>query len=186
MAKTSFTSPPGERPEDRAALLREAAANPEDVDYEMSERPSERLVQEAKETGKSLLDNQKRAAAESLDGWAEALHRAAEQLQHDDSSVAMFARRAAEGLAGFSGSLRQRDVDSLLAQAQDFARRRPAIFLGGALATGFVLARFLKSSGQRSFAERSNWHVEMGRNMMSTDDQFPESPDQTPASGGTL
>ncbi|MGH9904058.1 MAG: hypothetical protein ACRD8U_00580, partial [Pyrinomonadaceae bacterium] len=102
------------------------------------------------------------------------------------SSVAMFARRAAEGLAGFSGSLRQRDVDSLLAQAQDFARRRPAVFLGGALATGFVLARFLKSSGQRSFAERSNWHVEMGRNVMSSDDQFPESPDQTPASGGTL
>lgn len=178
MAKTNFTSPSSERPEDRAALLREAAASPEDVDYEMR-KPSERLAQEAKETGKSLLDNQKRAAAESLDEWAHALHKAAEQLQQADSSLAMFAERAAEGLAGISGSLRQRDVDSLFAQAQEFARRRPAVFLGGALATGFVLARFLKSSGQRSFDERSKWHVHMGRNAMNE----PETAEQTPASG---
>jgi hypothetical protein len=193
MAKTNFTSPPGERPEDRAALLREAAAESEDIDFEMRrerthESSSQRFVQEARETGKSLLDNQKRAAADSLDGWVQALRKTAEQLQRDDSSVAVFAQRAADGLAEFSGSLRQRDVDSLIAQAQDFARRRPAIFLGGALVTGFVLARFLKSSGQRDFDERSSWEVQMGRNVTNSDSdaQFPESPDQTPASGGNL
>jgi hypothetical protein len=155
MAKTSFTSGPGATEQDRAALLRESAASPEDIEFEMSSRRSQDLAHEAKETGKSLLESQKRAAADSLEGWAHALRRTAEQLQQDDSSVASIARSAADSLAEFSGSLRSRDVTSLMTQAQDFARRRPALFLGGAVAGGFLLARFLKSSGQRGYEESS-------------------------------
>lgn len=187
MAKTSFTSPTGGRPEDRAALLRESATNPEDVDFEMKQSASERMAQEARDTGKSLLDNQKRAAADSLDGWADALRKTAEQLQRDDSYVATFAQRAAEGISSFSGSLRQRDVNTLFEEAQNFARRRPAVFLGGALATGFLLARFLKSSGQRDFNDKSSWDVQMGRNLTGSDrSDFAESPDQPPAGGGMV
>lgn len=163
MAKTNFTSAPSETEQDRAALLRESAANPEDIDFEMRPPASERFAQEAKETGMSLLDSQKRAAADSLDGWAQALRRTAEQLSQDDSTAATITQRAAEGLADFSGSLRNRDISSIITQAQDFARRRPALFLGGALATGLLLARFLKSSGQRGYEDRSSWRVEMGR-----------------------
>ena len=177
MAKTNFTSAPSGTEQDRAALLRESAANPEDIDFEMKPPASERFAREAKETGKSLLDSQKRAAADSLDGWAEALHRTAEQLSQDDSSVAMFAHRAADGLADFSGSLRTRDVGSLITQAQDFARRRPVLFLGGALATGLLLARFLKSSGHRGYEDRSSWRVEMGRN--KTDAASPTDPEMS-------
>ncbi|MGH8728057.1 MAG: hypothetical protein ACREV9_07850 [Burkholderiales bacterium] len=174
MAKTTFNAGNEDR-DDRAALLRGSAVEPEDVDYEMR-HPGQRFAHEAKESGKSLLDSQKRAAADSLDGWAQALRKTAEQLQNDDSSVAMIAQRAAEGIAGFSGSLRQRDVGTLFSQAQDFARRRPAIFLGSALATGFVLARFLKSSNERE----GSWEVQMGRNVTTAGDQFPQSPDPTP------
>jgi hypothetical protein len=38
---------------------------------------------------------------------------------------------------------------------EDFARRNPAVFLGGAFALGLVGARFIKSSGHR--AERERW-----------------------------
>jgi hypothetical protein len=32
---------------------------------------------------------------------------------------------------------------------EDFARRQPALFIGGSVAAGFALARFLKSSADR-------------------------------------
>lgn len=187
MAKTSFTSAPGGTEQDRAALLRESAASPEDIEFEMSSRRSSGLAHEATETGKSLLESQKRAAADSLEGWAHALRRTADQLQQDDSSVASIARRAADGLTNFSGSLRDRDVTSLFTQAQDFARQRPAMFLTGALATGFLLARFLKSSGQRGYDD-SNWKVEMGRNPTSANvgapgESFAETSEPNPVGG---
>jgi hypothetical protein len=37
-----------------------------------------------------------------------------------------------------------------VSEAEDFARRQPALFLGGAFALGLLGARFLKSSGQQA------------------------------------
>jgi hypothetical protein len=46
----------------------------------------------------------------------------------------------------------------MVRDAERFARRNPAAFIGGAFVLGLALARFLKSSGEGSHGERSLVH----------------------------
>jgi hypothetical protein len=46
----------------------------------------------------------------------------------------------------FSNSLREREIGSLIDDAKQLAHRQPELFVVGALAAGFVLGRFFKSS----------------------------------------
>ena len=49
-----------------------------------------------------------------------------------------------------TGYLRERDLEGLLEDVEQFARRRPEVFLAGTFLAGLLLARFLKSSGERA------------------------------------
>jgi len=81
--------------------------------------------------------------------------RRAEQFdEHGNRAVADYIQRAADGLERFSDAVRHRDVSSLMGDAEDFARRQPAVFIGAGVAVGFMLARFLRSSSERREAER--------------------------------
>lgn len=105
------------------------------------------LKEEAKERGKALFEGQKHTAADEIGGMANALRRTAQQLnEQDQPSTAHYAERAADALGNVASTLRDRDFGSLIKQTEDFARRQPGIFFGGSVVTGFLLARFLKSS----------------------------------------
>jgi ElaB/YqjD/DUF883 family membrane-anchored ribosome-binding protein len=56
-----------------------------------------------------------------------------------------YARSAAKAISGFSDQLKAKDIDDLLADIRDFARKSPAVAVGTAAAIGFVLARLVKS-----------------------------------------
>ena len=45
--------------------------------------------------------------------------------------------------------MRERSLDDLIGTVEDFARRQPVAFIGGAVAAGFGLARLMKSSADR-------------------------------------
>ena len=55
--------------------------------------------------------------------------------------------RAADAVAGFTDTLKDKDVDELLNEAREAVRRNPALAIGAAAAVGFVLVRLLKSAG---------------------------------------
>jgi hypothetical protein len=108
------------------------------------------VAKDLKEQVRSSAANQKDAAAEQMDGWAHALKSASDDLQgRGQDSVATWVRQAADGLERVSGTVRERGVDDLLGTVEDFARRQPVAFLGGAVAAGFGLARLMKSSADR-------------------------------------
>ena len=69
-----------------------------------------------------------------------------------DPLVAPYLRDAASRVHRVSSTLRERGIDELFREVGDFARRRPAFVIGACLAGGFALARFLKSSAERSEA----------------------------------
>jgi hypothetical protein len=64
--------------------------------------------------------------------------------------MAEYAEKASDQVERFSGYLRETDVDEIIDEVRGVARRRPALFLGGAAALGFLATRFLKSSSQRA------------------------------------
>ncbi|BBA36747.1 uncharacterized protein sS8_4824 [Methylocaldum marinum] len=114
----------------------------------------QRLKDEARQRGESLLKGQRDAAASEIGGMAEALHKAAQQLnQQEQSTTARYVDRAAEALDKMVYTLREGDLRSMVKKTEDFARRNPGIFFGGSVLVGLMLTRFLKSSAERRETE---------------------------------
>lgn len=100
---------------------------------------------------KSQLANQKHEASQRLTPIQVALRETAQQLRKQGQApIAQYADRTSDQVERFSGYLRETEVDEMVEEARGFARGRPALFLGGALALGFIGARFLKSSSQEA------------------------------------
>lgn len=115
---------------------------------EQARQESHRFADQAKAQGQSLLAEQKRVAADEIGNVAEALRKTARAMhaQEHPPMITPYAERAAESLERFSSTLRERDLDALVRQTEDFARRQPGVFVGSAVVAGFLLARFFRSS----------------------------------------
>jgi len=66
-----------------------------------------------------------------------------------DKSTTRLAEQASDGLRRVTETMRGKDLDQIVRDAEAFARQRPAAFLGAAAIAGFFAVRFLKSSSQR-------------------------------------
>lgn len=105
------------------------------------------LLDRTRELVKTQLGTQKDNAAAGLNDVAQALLLSSNHLQEQgQGGVAHYADTAAEKITSLSGYLRQREVDDVLSEVQDFARQKPALFLGGTILLGLAAGRFLKSS----------------------------------------
>jgi hypothetical protein len=126
-------------------IKEQASQLAEDAQVKMDE-----TIHVAQQEAKSMLSSQKGRAAESLGGIAQALRQTGQQMQEgEQAAIAQYAQQAADKIEQFSAQLQTKDVDQLLADVEGFARRRPEVFLGGALLLGFAAARFLKSSAPK-------------------------------------
>jgi hypothetical protein len=111
------------------------------------------LAGQVKEQAMPAVQGQKQRAAESLGTTAEALRRTSQHLRdQDQGTVARYMDQAAERVEQFGGYLRGRDLNELVGDAEQFARRQPGLFLGGAFVLGLFGARLLKSSSERAEA----------------------------------
>ena len=127
-------------------------------------RQGEETVQQLRATGEEAVNSigeqvrsqvtsqaqsQKERASESLNGVAQALRQTSQHLREQGQDpLAGLAETGAERVERFSGYFRQRDLDQITGDVEQFARRQPALFLGAAFGLGFLASRFLKSSGQ--------------------------------------
>jgi hypothetical protein len=105
------------------------------------------VTRAAQEQAGSFLGEQKDMAAERIEGVAQALRQAGQELAgRDEGTLAQYTDSLAGQLDKFSNSLRDREIGALLDDAKQLAYRQPELFVAGALAAGFVLGRFFKSS----------------------------------------
>ena len=99
------------------------------------------------DTAAAQLNSQKDRATQGLGTVASAVRESTENLRSQQHDVAArYVEQAAEQIERISARLREKDVTELLRDAQQLARRRPALFVGTAFALGLMGARFLKSS----------------------------------------
>jgi hypothetical protein len=109
------------------------------------------VTQQAKQQATSQLESQKGRAVDTLVTVAQALRQTGQHLQEQEqSAVGGYVEQAAERVERLTNHLRARDVPELIAETQDFARRQPGLFITGAIALGFLGARFLRTSGERA------------------------------------
>ena len=101
----------------------------------------------------SRVDEQKNRAAAGLGGIADVIRSAGNELRNENETLASYVDTASDQMKRFADQIREKGVADLLDDVQEFARRRPALFIGGAFLLGLGIARFLKSSADRDMRD---------------------------------
>jgi hypothetical protein len=124
--------------------LRDAASSTAHV---VSEQAKAVAGEVGHELGKTAEENMGRGA-DAIRGFARAMEAAGGTIEKQSPQLAQAINEWAAKVENISDNLGNRRVNELFETATDFAKKQPAIFLGAAIATGFALARFLKSSAK--------------------------------------
>ncbi|WP_294390712.1 hypothetical protein [uncultured Sphingomonas sp.] len=106
----------------------------------------EALRGQAGDKARDLVQTGKDRATSAIDDVVRMIEDAAAEV--DDkigSQYGDYARRAADGLSGFSDSFKDKDVDELFDQARALIAKSPAAAAGIAAVLGFVAARMVRS-----------------------------------------
>ena len=144
---------------DLGTAARESAQDLQGTAQDVMQQTKEtagQVVDQAKEQAASLIDNRKEQVAGNVAAVAEALRQASKHLrQNEQAPIAQYADKAAERVEQLAYNLRSKDVQDMLRDVEDYARRQPALFLGGAFVVGLLAARFLKSSARRDEGQRT-------------------------------
>lgn len=113
-------------------------------------------VGQVKEKAASVIDEQKGNLASGISSVADSIRQIGENIggKDDNNQIAALAGKYGDTLAGqvekFSSYIEDRELKELVRDVEQFAKRNPALFVGGAFMLGILAARFLKSSGQSS------------------------------------
>jgi hypothetical protein len=105
------------------------------------------LAGQVRQEASARLSGQIEQVVHSLGGASDAFRGVGVQLrQQEQGMLAGYAERAAETVQNAASYLEGKELDEIVHDVEDFARRQPAVFLGGAFALGLLASRFLKSS----------------------------------------
>lgn len=155
----------------------------------------EGAVQRAKETAGEAIDKagkraesaitqQKGRAAESLAAVADAIRKTGLDLRgQEHESLAGYAEKAAAQVERLGDTLRNREVGEIVDDVERFARRQPAVFLGGAFLLGVLAARFLKASERRAPSMDESYYPQTDYVRGET---YGSATSSSPSTGGTV
>jgi hypothetical protein len=116
----------------------------------------DRLAGEARERVRSEVDRRSTSAGERVQEAAGDVRGVAEHLRGQGrEGPARVAEEAAERIERFAAYLRDSDTDTILADARDLGRRRPAAVVAGAAVLGIVAGRLVRASGTSGSREVS-------------------------------
>jgi ElaB/YqjD/DUF883 family membrane-anchored ribosome-binding protein len=139
------------------------------------------VMDRVRDRASSQISDQKDRATDSLTRLAQAVRQSTQSLRdNQQGAVAQYVDRAADRIEQFSTTLRERDLNDLMRDAERFARRQPAVFIGAAFAAGVLAARFLKSSSERDDYRNMDPSRSRYGNMDASGSRLPASLPQTP------
>ena len=122
------------------------AGAPLDQAREKAQRLVSTAQERAAEQVQVRFDAQKQRAADSLTTVAETLRSTTQNFQSGQDGIGRYINEAADRVDNLAHYLHDRELNEIVDQVEQFARRQPVAFLGGAFALGVLGARFLKSS----------------------------------------
>jgi hypothetical protein len=162
------SSPRSDRPRRGGTEAEDALREVRDMAADMAERVvsgtrevKEQVMQKASELTRAVADGVKEEAEKffgeqkgKLGDKAKRVGKAINQAAHALHAVkadplAEAVDAAAERIKQASSYLEERNLGDLVSDAEDVARRHPALLLGGLFVTGLLAARFVKASASR-------------------------------------
>jgi hypothetical protein len=117
-------------------------------------------IDQVKDKATSVLGEQKTNLASGVASVADSIRQVGENLgkSNENNQIASLAGKYGDSLAGqvekFSSYIEDKDFRELMRDVEQFARRNPALFVGGAFALGVFAARFFKSSNRNQSSGR--------------------------------
>jgi uncharacterized protein YjbJ (UPF0337 family) len=117
---------------------------------EQAQQQAGKIAQQMQQQAQTQLTNQKDSASEMFGSTAESLRQAGSQLRQENQPtlIAQTIESVGDQFDRVSRYLQQRDLNSMLTDLENFARRQPALFIGGSFAIGLIAARVMKSSNR--------------------------------------
>lgn len=95
----------------------------------------------------SRIERGKHDAAVTLNSVASRLRQSGTQLRDEQQDFAgEYVQRAAQQIERAANYLQTADLREIVDEVENFARRRPAVFIGGAFALGLLASRYLSNS----------------------------------------
>lgn len=103
------------------------------------------LMDQAARTADAQASTRMTMAGDTLDAIARAIDEASERLRSQQPDLANLTTTAAERVQDAATYLRDHTASEALQGVQQYARRQPAVVVGGGLLLGLVLGRFLRT-----------------------------------------
>jgi hypothetical protein len=126
------------------------------------------------------FEQQSGRAAEQGENLAAALRRMADEFEQQNQPMfSSYANSFAQYTDSFSQRLREKNLNHVMDDVRGYSRRQPALFVGGAIATGFLLARFLNSSATNNTTSTDRNKLSAERAPAETRASVPAAPGDT-------
>lgn len=123
------------------------------------------VLDQAGRTAETQASRTMDKAGEALEQVARAVRDSGNQLREQRPEIAGIADTAAEKVEQVSTYLRQHDAREVISEAERFARRQPALVVGGGLALGVIIGRLLRSGAEPQQGQSSSGY-DQGRGGM--------------------
>jgi hypothetical protein len=124
-----------------------------------AEETTGQVKHEVQERSRSLFASQTDRLAEKLENMSQAVMEMSPKLREkNQDTTADYADAAAEKLDRLSRYVREKNLDNLMEDARHLIQRQPGYVMAGAFALGFMMSRFIKSSGGDSHMSRHYAH----------------------------
>ena len=121
------------------------------------------LMDKVRNGATSQLGVQKDRVTEGVTSVAQAVRQSTQQLRDNKhETIAQYVEQAVDRVERFAERMKEKDANELVRDAQQFARRNPAVFVAAAFGVGIAAARFLKSSGRTASSSGGDWRERTG------------------------
>jgi ElaB/YqjD/DUF883 family membrane-anchored ribosome-binding protein len=108
----------------------------------------------AREQATSYVDQRKDEVAQTISDFARSLRDACKEFD-DRPNIRGLVDSAADGIDDFAESMRARSFNEIFDHAESMIRQRPGTVAAATVAIGFLVARFIKASGENIRAQEA-------------------------------
>lgn len=129
--------------------------------HETTEKLKDTAVERVSEA-RHMAEAQKEQLADRVRRVGSAVREAGDRLRDEDQLLGRYAGFAADGIERAASYLSTADPKAAIQDVESFARRKPALFFGGAFLIGLAAGRFLKSSQHHEGSEGPDYWASGG------------------------